>query len=410
MASRSCDGTLTFTPFESTLGGALIGASAAALLLGHGRRMDFSCVVADVFISISQRKPVETWHALVLIGLILGGVFATRFSDADTPFPVDTLDYPAAAYAIAGTLVGFGTSMSSGCTFGHSVYGLGQESKRSQAAVYIFVAVATITSSVAIQRYEGCAKDPDVFFFAPLAFPSSWKFDVLPLLGGAVVPIVFLCMSALMALDWPMPNADEASGSYTPRRVVSWFVHGCLQLSIGLTAGVGLVLGGVLDQTKVRGFLNIFGGPWDPSLAFVIASGAAICYAAHRYASRQQAPFLAPRFPVDDVKEEIDANLVAGAVVFGIGWGLVGICPAPAIVGLAGPIVGGASWGPVWRFPLFLAAFAFGSFLARNIPHEALPNLLERLKRTMTIYGLLNDEESGLGGSPPRGAGESTML
>ena len=43
-------------------------------------------------------------------------------------------------------------------------------------------------------------------------------------------------------------------------------------------------------------------------------------------------------------------------------------------------------------------------------PHEALPNLLERLKRTMTIYGLLNDEESGLGGSPPRGAGESTML
>ncbi len=128
--------------------------------------------------------------------------------------------------------------------------------------------------------------------------------------------------------------------------------------------------------SQVRGFLNL-GGVWDPSLACVMASGAGLSLAAHTYAKAQlgSGPLLAEKyaypitceFGTDGKGRIADPRLLIGAVLFGVGWGGVGICPGPSIVGLASPLVGGAAPGDPWRFPVFVAASIGGMELAEAL-------------------------------------------
>jgi uncharacterized membrane protein YedE/YeeE len=94
------------------------------------------------------------------------------------------------------------------------------------------------------------------------------------------------------------------------------------------------------DPQKVLGFLDLFGA-WDATLAFVMAGAVAVAATGFAIARRRTAPAFSARFLWPD-RNDIDAPLVGGAVLFGIGWGLAGICPGPALVNLAGlslPIV-----------------------------------------------------------------------
>ncbi|HVV43055.1 MAG TPA: DUF6691 family protein [Nitrobacter sp.] len=102
----------------------------------------------------------------------------------------------------------------------------------------------------------------------------------------------------------------------------------------GLLFGAGLLVSGMTNPEKVLGFLDIF-GEWDATLAFVMAGAVAVTAAGFTVARRRGMPLLATtlRWPT---RHDIDAPLVGGAVLFGIGWGLVGLCPGPALVNLAG--------------------------------------------------------------------------
>jgi hypothetical protein len=108
----------------------------------------------------------------------------------------------------------------------------------------------------------------------------------------------------------------------------------------GLIFGAGLLISGMTQPEKVLGFLDIFGA-WDATLGFVMAGAVAVAAVGFAFARWRKAPLLAAeyRWPT---RSDVDAPLVAGAILFGIGWGLVGICPGPALVNLAGlslPIV-----------------------------------------------------------------------
>jgi uncharacterized protein len=108
----------------------------------------------------------------------------------------------------------------------------------------------------------------------------------------------------------------------------------------GLIFGAGLLISGMTQPQKVLGFLDIFGA-WDATLAFVMAGAVAVSAIGFALARRSAVPVFAARFSWPE-RCDIDAPLVAGAILFGIGWGLVGICPGPALVNLAGlslPIV-----------------------------------------------------------------------
>lgn len=102
----------------------------------------------------------------------------------------------------------------------------------------------------------------------------------------------------------------------------------------GLVFGTGLLISGMTQTEKVLGFLDFFGA-WDATLAFVMAGAVAVASVGFALARRRGAPLLAAQ-SLWPTRRDIDAPLVVGAALFGIGWGLVGLCPGPALVNLAG--------------------------------------------------------------------------
>jgi len=98
----------------------------------------------------------------------------------------------------------------------------------------------------------------------------------------------------------------------------------------GLVFGAGLILSGMTDPGKVIGFLDL-AGRWDPSLAFVMGGAILVGVFAFALARRRGRAFLGGAMHLPQ-RRDIDARLVAGSVVFGIGWGLAGFCPGPALV------------------------------------------------------------------------------
>lgn len=101
----------------------------------------------------------------------------------------------------------------------------------------------------------------------------------------------------------------------------------------GLLFGAGLIVSQMSNPAKVIAFLDITGN-WDPSLAFVMGGAVGVFGVLYRLVLRQQAPLFNARFVVPESRD-IDGALVVGALVFGIGWGLGGFCPGPAIVSAA---------------------------------------------------------------------------
>ncbi len=106
-----------------------------------------------------------------------------------------------------------------------------------------------------------------------------------------------------------------------------------IEFVLGLTFGLGLLISGMTDPGKVQGFLDL-AGAWDPSLAFVMGGGVIVgllgfSLAKKRTMSISGAPFQWPEM------SQIDRPLVLGSLMFGVGWGLAGFCPGPALVAMA---------------------------------------------------------------------------
>ncbi|NOD35093.1 MULTISPECIES: DUF6691 family protein [unclassified Ruegeria] len=129
-----------------------------------------------------------------------------------------------------------------------------------------------------------------------------------------------------------------------------------MRLLVALTAGslfgAGLLISGMTDTTKVQGWLDVFGN-WDPTLAFVMGGAILPMLVAWRLTTGRK-PLTGNEFP-PPAKPEVDRRLVVGSVLFGMGWGLVGLCPGPAMASLSYGGLGGL---------VFLVAMVVGMFLA----------------------------------------------
>lgn len=103
-------------------------------------------------------------------------------------------------------------------------------------------------------------------------------------------------------------------------------------LVVGLLFGAGFAVSGMIDPARVRGFLDLFGN-WDPTLAFVMGGAMIPMAIAWVIKSRMQSPLVAEEFDLSET-QQIDRTLATGAVLFGMGWGISGLCPGPALADL----------------------------------------------------------------------------
>ena len=133
-------------------------------------------------------------------------------------------------------------------------------------------------------------------------------------------------------------------------------------LAVGLIFGLGLCLSGMVQPAKVIGFLDLAGN-WDPSLAFVMGGAIVVALPAFLIARRRSAAWIGGAIELPTA-QAIDAPLVVGSAIFGIGWGLAGVCPGPGVVDL-GFLSPGAA--------IFVAAMAAGMLAWRAIADRRLP-------------------------------------
>jgi uncharacterized membrane protein YedE/YeeE len=106
-----------------------------------------------------------------------------------------------------------------------------------------------------------------------------------------------------------------------------------ISLLVGIIFGVGLIIAQMTNTSKIIGFLT-FGENWDPSLLFVMATAVFISFFAFNFIKQNNKTLLNLDFEIPK-RTDINLPLIAGAALFGTGWGMVGLCPAPAIVSLA---------------------------------------------------------------------------
>jgi hypothetical protein len=126
-------------------------------------------------------------------------------------------------------------------------------------------------------------------------------------------------------------------------------------LICGALFGSGLGISGMINPAKVIDFLDITGA-WDPSLAFVMGGAVLVTATAFRFILKRPNPVLADTFQLP-TRQDFDKHLIAGAAIFGVGWGLAGLCPGPAIASLAFMDV---------RIVIFVIALIAGSLIAKH--------------------------------------------
>lgn len=146
---------------------------------------------------------------------------------------------------------------------------------------------------------------------------------------------------------------------------------------IGLIFGVGIAISGMANPAKVLNFFDV-AGPWDPSLAFVMGGAVVVAFIGYRIVLRRPAPIIDTKFHLPD-NLHLDARLLGGSALFGVGWGIAGFCPGGAL-----PALG---TGRIEVFA-FVAALIAGIFVAKGLmalTHARAARLLRRETETEGI-------------------------
>lgn len=275
---------------------------------------------------------------------------------------------PASSYSMtravaSGALVGVGSSLGGGCTSGHGICGNARLSARSATFTAAMMASGALSAAttgaraaVGLASSSGIGASPAAAFsVASYASPAAGAVaSGAKLFAAAVGAFALLALAGKRAKENKKKEAVELAA----------------EVATGFFFAQGLALSGMLRPAKVIAFLTPLGlGGWDPSLALVMASALAVSVPAFQSVLRSLAsakkqdgvekPACSASF-VLPTRTAIDARLLAGAVVFGAGWGLGGVCPGPGLVAAA---AGGGALYLAWC-TTFLAAHALTSTVA----------------------------------------------
>ncbi len=350
---------MPFTPIQTSLGGFLLHLSTSNLLTDTGRVLGISGVVDGAI-----HGDGESWRWSIILGLLFGPALLS-ITGLDELMP----DSGTGAWAtqsvgrlaLAGMLVGLGTKVTyvlsgertmgvSWLTVGHSLVadapgevtlvpsalqkifvdassghflcGVSRLSPRSLVATATFFTTALLTANI----FPGPIEVPTPAY--SLEIPSTTAIAIL----SSAIFTLYLANSLRRRV---LPSSSQPS---TPIRLAPYFLQ-------GVTFSLGLVMSGMVSPSKVISFLRISPtlSTFDPSLAMIVLTG--VLPNAIHYAHLKRDGRVKPRYPWESwrlpTRTDIDWRLAFGSALFGVGWGMSGVCPGPAIVG-AGQI--GVDW------------------------------------------------------------------
>lgn len=297
-------GQLHFTPVQATIGGVVLGATVVNRLFACGGVTGISGMIQNLF--KKQPRSISFVCGLIGSGLAL----------SMTPSAIAS-DISMLRFGIAGCFVSLGTFLANGCTSGHGICGLSRLSKRSFVAVASFMTcgavVSTLTGTAQALGTTSVQLHPS----------TDLSGDYTQLLACAASTSLLFVLTGFLSTN-QSPNSALA------------LAH---EFAAGVSFGMGLILSGMTNPSKVASFLTMQPGLWDPSLMFVMGGAVMVALPFFQYVLRKLVPSKATTLsgaPFNlPTNSTIDAKLVLGSALFGAGWGLCGICPGPALASLA---------------------------------------------------------------------------
>ncbi|MEW5304201.1 MAG: hypothetical protein WDW36_006828 [Sanguina aurantia] len=320
-----------FTPEAAALGGLILGISASAKLLLTGRVLGISGAMKGI-VTGSEPSP---WRFAFLGGMALGAVAVPYL----VPSAVEALpgSLGLGRMAVAGLMVGLGAALGNGCTSGHGVCGTARFAPRSLAFTATFMAAGAVAAEL-----TNTLAALQVPLIQPV-FEVLSRSSVQQYLGIAgVATAVFATLGAIGArLKRKSVGSVDTSGALHTLELVS-------EAACGAFFSVGLGVSGMTHPAKMAGFLSILHVQWDASLVFVMATAVVISSIAFNSVAGPKlallppavagnvstSPIMCPAYSLPPTGSRIDRRLILGAVVFGAGLGLGGLCPGPSIVNL----------------------------------------------------------------------------
>lgn len=327
---------------EALLGGLIVGSSSAALMFLKGRITGLSGIAKGLV-----RPEGEDWHITYNIGLLSSG-YLIKMWYPQLINVKESIPQSIPVIITAGLLVGYGTRLSGGCTSGHGLCGLSRFSPRSLVSVLTFMSSAAITATIANQSS-----------IAPLLITDS-PFVVDGLVKALIPTAAVLGISYVYNSD---VRPKDKSFFQTPL-IGHLAAFGC-----ALLFGTGLVIGQMVDSDRVLGFLDFTNTTrgWDPSLAGVMGGGVLVTALAFPFMKHADPKTLICQRSLKSILNIgavepnliIDTKLLLGSILFGVGWGLLGVCPGPGWVALGA----GASASSLFVPSMLLAMMVRSDYL-----------------------------------------------
>lgn len=305
-------------------GGALIGLSALYGFVLHGRVTG----VSGELHAVATLQSLPSLH--FLSGLSLAGLLFSTVPGGPAHLLTGGARSLEALHStrLAGGafLVGLGAGLGNGCTSGHGVCGLARLSKRSIIAVLSFMGSGMITASL-LRSASIIPPPPLLSSSSTTGNQSSVSAALTNIIPNAAFIIPFLSTLPYILAKLPLHNNSNNARRAT---LLSSVVNGLTHMSRGALFATGLILSGMTHPWNTVRFMDVVTPGWTPALALVFAGALPVAFAGFRAAYGQKKPLLAER-PSWPTRSDVDGQLVAGAVLFGVGWALVGVCPAPMV-------------------------------------------------------------------------------